>query len=73
MLRGYAAARPAVRRGCYADDAAGAHALRRHAVPDAALDAARHNRLRATVTEAVFAGERCRYLCLRAAEGRRLC
>jgi spermidine/putrescine ABC transporter ATP-binding subunit len=31
--------------------------------PDAAPDAACHNRVRATVTEAVFAGERCRYLC----------
>ena len=28
-----------------------------------APDAPRHNRLRATVTEAVFAGERCRYQC----------
>ncbi len=29
----------------------------------AAPDAMRPNRLRATVTEAVFAGERCRYQC----------
>jgi spermidine/putrescine ABC transporter ATP-binding subunit len=32
--------------------------------PAGAPDLARHNRLRATVTEAVFVGERCRYLCL---------
>jgi spermidine/putrescine ABC transporter ATP-binding subunit len=33
-------------------------------LPDAVPDVARHNRVRATVTEAVFVGERCRYLCL---------
>ena len=32
--------------------------------PAGTPDPARHNRLRATVTEAVFVGERCRYLCL---------
>ena len=31
--------------------------------PDALAQGGRHNRLRATVSEVVFVGERCRYLC----------
>ena len=57
--------RPAARREGDADDAAGAPALRRRRLERRRSP---QNRLSVTVTEAVFAGERCRYL-LQAGDG----
>ena len=67
IIRAVCPGRPAARREGDADDAAGAHALRRRRLAVAPMDAPQ-NRLSVTVTEAVFAGERCRYM-LQAGDG----
>jgi spermidine/putrescine ABC transporter ATP-binding subunit len=59
-LRGYAAVTPPVG----AEVTLSTRPERMRFADMLAPDATCHNRLRATVTEAVFVGERCRYLCL---------
>jgi spermidine/putrescine ABC transporter ATP-binding subunit len=59
MLRGYAATRPALGT----DVTVTTRPERMRFADTLAPDAARQNRIRATVTEVVFVGERCRYLC----------